>query len=486
MEAVPPVRLGAMLAGSFAVALVLRGLVTRRLVLAAPPADQPTRQFLLEMGACLVAGVLSGLLMEASIGFLWLTGWKLVLGAMTVGFYLGLEGALLRLRAVVRGAGEGDGFPASRPRRLRSLSRRFLLMAAAATALLMGIFGLIWAGDVAWLSSLDREPAVLAMARRSVILEIAFVMAVLLAGASRLILLYAGNMKLLFGIITLGLARVRQGDLAVRLPVATADEFGLIAAEANAMILGLSQRVALLDALKVAEDVQRNLLPSEPPRIAGLDIAASSQYCDETGGDYYDFIQTGPLTTVVVVGDVAGHGVGPALLMASARATVRMAAAMYADPGAVVSAVNARVAEDVYGTGRFLTFFYLEIDAAAKRLRWVRAGHDPAMVVDATLGETSQLAGGGPPLGVVEGYRYAASASPWPSGGVVFIGTDGIWETRGSDNRMFGKGRLLDILRRHAAYPAGRILEAVAHDLQAFAHGRPQEDDITMVAIRFP
>lgn len=479
--------LGAILATSFAIALAVRGLCMRRVVLAAADRDQPSRQFILEMGCCLLAGLLGGLWMEAHIDFLWVSGWKLVLGSLAAGFYLGLEGALLRLRTVVlRATAGGGGFTTARPHRLRSLSRRFLLMAAIATILLMGLFGLIWAGDVSWLSSLDREPAVLAAARRSVILEIAFVMAVLLAGASRLILLYAGNLHFLFGTITQGMARVRQGDLTVRLPVATADEFGLIAAEANAMIEGLSQRVALLDALKVAEDVQRNLLPTAPPRIAGLDIAASSDYCDETGGDYYDFIQTGPSKTVVVVGDVAGHGVGPALLMASARATVRMAAAMYADPGAVVSAVNSRVAEDVYGTGRFLTLFYLEIDAAAKHLRWVRAGHDPALVVGASQGEIAELSGGGPPLGVVEGFRYVASSSPWPAGGVVFIGTDGIWETRGANDAMFGKRRLLDILHGTADKPANRILEAVAQALRTFAQGRPRQDDITMAAIRFP
>ncbi|MHC1789369.1 PP2C family protein-serine/threonine phosphatase [Solidesulfovibrio sp.] len=486
MDAVPPVRLGAMLAASFAVALAVRVYCARRLVLAAADRDQPSRQFLLEMGACLLAGVLAGLGMEAQIGFLWFSGWKLVLGALAAGFYLGLEGALLRQRVLVLRARDDGGLSSSRPRGLRSLSRRFLLVAAAATVLLMGLFGLIWAGDVAWLSGLERDPVVLAEARRAVILEIAFVMAVLLAGASRLILLYAGNLKLLFGIITQGLARVRQGDFTVRLPVATADEFGLIAAEANAMIAGLSHRVALLDALKVAEDVQRNLLPSAPPRAGGLDIAASSDYCDETGGDYYDFIQLGPEKTVVVVGDVAGHGVGPALLMASARATVRMAASMYGDPGSVVSAVNSRVAEDVYGTGRFLTLFYLEIDTAARRLRWVRAGHDPALVVGASPADPVELGGIGLPLGVVEGYRYVAGSCPWPSGGVVFIGTDGIWETTGPGDRMFGKRRLRELLDTNADQPAGRILEIVTQDLAAFGRDRPREDDITMVAIRFP
>ncbi|KHK04081.1 Serine phosphatase RsbU, regulator of sigma subunit [Desulfovibrio sp. TomC] len=481
-------QLGAMLAASFAVPLALRGFFTRWYVLVGPVHDQPSRQFQLEMGACLLAGVLAGLGMEARIGFLWVSGWKLVIGSLAGGFYLGLEGALLRLRSLVLRAREAveAGESAARPRQLRSLSRRFLLMAAAVACLLMGIFGLIWAGDVAWLSSLERDPAVLARARESVVLEIAFVMAVLLVSVSRLIVLYAGNLKLLFGTITQGLARVRQGDLSVRLPVATSDEFGLIAGEANAMILGLSHRLALLDALKVAEDVQRNLLPAAPPLIAGLEIAASSDYCDETGGDYYDFIELGRGKTVVVVADVAGHGVGPALLMASARATVRMAAAMYADPGAVVSAVNSRVAEDVYGTGRFLTLFYLEIDTAAKRLRWVRAGHDPAMVVHADQEGFSELGGGGPPLGVVEGFRYVAQAGPWPVDGIVFIGTDGIWETTGNAERMFGKRRLLDLLQKNVGKPVTQILAIVAHDLEAFGQGHPREDDITMVAIRFP
>ncbi|EKO38535.1 MAG: serine phosphatase RsbU, regulator of sigma subunit [Solidesulfovibrio magneticus str. Maddingley MBC34] len=479
-------RLGALIALAFAAAFVPRGLLLRRLVLSASAGEQPVRQFALEMGACLFAGVIAGLGMEASIGFLWVSGWKLVLGAMAAGFYLGLEGALLRQREIVLRAREAGYDPVWRPKRLRSLSRRFLTVAATATVLLLGIFGLIWAGDVDWLSTLDRDPAVLAQARSSVIVEIAFVMAVLLLGASRLILLYAGNLKLLFNTITEGLARVRQGDLSVRLPLATSDEFGLIAAEANSMIEGLSHRLALLDALKVAEDVQRNLLPAAPPDIPGLDIAALSDYCDETGGDYYDFIQTGPGRTAIVVADVAGHGVGPALLMASARATVRMAAAMYPDPGSVVSAVNSRVAEDVYGTGRFLTLFYLEIDVAARMLRWVRAGHDPAFVVRPGDAEATLLGGGGPPLGVVEGYRYVAESCPWPEAGLVFIGTDGIWETTGEGEGMFGKRRLVDLLRKNLGRPTAQVLDAVRHDLEAFSHDKPREDDITMAAVAFP
>ena len=142
-----------MLSLAFAVALLARGLVLRRLVLSAPAGEQPVRQFVLEMGACLLGGLLTGFGIEASTGFPLAPGWKIVLGAMAAGFYLGLEGALLRQREVVLRAREAGYDPVWRPKRLRSLSRRFLTVAATATALLLGIFGLIWAGDVDWLSA---------------------------------------------------------------------------------------------------------------------------------------------------------------------------------------------------------------------------------------------------------------------------------------------------------------------------------------------
>lgn len=172
--------------------------------------------------------------------------------------------------------------------------------------------------------------------------------------------------------------------------------------------------------------------------------------------------------------------------MASARATVRMAAPLYPDPADVIGAVNVRVTEDVYGTGRFLTLFYLEIDTASRTLRWVRAGHDPALVLVPGDEAFAELAGPGLPLGVDVQYGYRTSESPWPVGGVLFIGTDGIWEARSRTREMFGKDRLKAVLRQNAGLPANRLLVAVAEAVTAFQDGAPQEDDITMVVIRFP
>ncbi|WP_428558657.1 MAG: PP2C family protein-serine/threonine phosphatase [Solidesulfovibrio sp. DCME] len=487
MEALPPVWLGAMLAGSFALMLAGRPLAMHRFVLAASSRAQPGRQGLLEFVCCLFAGSVAGLGVEALYGFPLVTGWKLAVGGAAAGFYLGLESGLLRLRDLVRQARHTDVFPrATAPGDLRSLARRFLFLASVATLLLMGLLALIWAGDVAWLSTLERTPEVLARARRTVMLENLLVLTILFLCAARIIVLYAGNLRLLFHTVTDGLARVSQGDLTVRLPVVTADEFGRIAAGVNAMVAGLSHRVRLLDALKVAEDVQRNLLPGEPPRLTGLDVAASSVYCDETGGDYYDCITLGAQRFALVVGDVAGHGVGSALLMASARASVRMAAALGGDPVSVVGAVNGRLCEDVNGTGRFVTLFYLDLDARTRLLRWVRAGQDPAMLYLPEADRFEDLAGPGVPLGVVAGYGYRESRRAWPEAGLLFLGTDGIWEARNRAGEMFGKERLREVLRRAARLPAQEVVAAVTEAVTAFRQGLPQEDDITMVVITFP
>ncbi|NIQ92700.1 MAG: phosphatase, partial [Deltaproteobacteria bacterium] len=106
-----------------------------------------------------------------------------------------------------------------------------------------------------------------------------------------MIISYSKNLKLLFENETNVLERVTQGDLSRLVPVATNDEFGVIAGHTNTMIDGLRHRLQLITALKLAEEVQQNLLPTEPPSYPGLDIAGISNYCDETGGDYYDYFR---------------------------------------------------------------------------------------------------------------------------------------------------------------------------------------------------
>jgi phosphoserine phosphatase RsbU/P len=245
----------------------------------------------------------------------------------------------------------------------------------------------------------------------------------------------------------------------------------------------------LRQALALAEEVQRNLLPQAAPGLPGFDIAGTSLYSDETGGDYFDFIEASSERSNsfgIIIGDVTGHGVAAALLMTTARAFLRMRSFQPGSLSSVVDDVNRLLCADVGETGRFMTLFYLAIDTENRRLHWVRAGHDPIILYDANTGEVADIPDqGGPPLGIVTGARYAVnSAAGLVPGQVALLATDGLWESRNAEGEMYGKHRVRQALRLHADRPAADIVAAVLEGLRVFLGGTPPEDDVTLVAIK--
>ena len=197
--------------------------------------------------------------------------------------------------------------------------------------------------------------------------------------------------------------RLSRGDYSVRVASRTGDERDQLVRSFNEMVPRLQDQLRMHESLQLATEVQQNLLPKFMPSIPGVDVAATSIYCDETGGDYYDFIvdpndPTG--STSIVVADVSGHGAYAALLMASARAGLRLRASLPGTAADIVTDVNRLFSEDVGDTGAFMTMFYLTIDGPAKSIRWVRAGHDPAVLFDPRSGRFEELGGSGAPLGI--------------------------------------------------------------------------------------
>ena len=241
-------------------------------------------------------------------------------------------------------------------------------------------------------------------------------------------------------------------------------------------------------ALALAGEVQKSLLPQDKPRVQGLDIAGRNVSCDEIGGDYFDFLwrqdsKKGPFG--VVVGDISGHGVDSALLMTTARAFLRMRASQPGSISEIITAMNQHLAQDVLDTGRFMTLFYLNIDPQNKRLDWVRAGHDPALIYDPNADTFEELKGSGVALGVNEGFSYTENhREGLENGQIIAVGTDGIWEALNGNNEMFGKKRLRQIIRSHADAAAADILDAVYNELNAFTLGQKSEDDITLVIVK--
>jgi sigma-B regulation protein RsbU (phosphoserine phosphatase) len=282
--------------------------------------------------------------------------------------------------------------------------------------------------------------------------------------------------------------RVAGGEYGEPLSVKTRDEVGELTRSFNSMVDQLVERMEMKQAMNLAMEVQQNLLPKKMPEIKGLDIAASSIYCDETGGDLYDFLEINGWDAGrigIAVGDVSGHGIPAALLMASVRAFLKSRVTQPGNIAEIITDVNRLVARDTGETGQFMALFYVVIDTDKKILRWLRAGHDPALLYDPSHGSFEELGGEGMALGVNGGYIYREGGIfDLSEGKILLIGTDGLRETQNESGQMFGKDRIEALIRQHAHATADTILTSIIHAVQEFRASAKQEDDITLVVIK--
>jgi len=240
--------------------------------------------------------------------------------------------------------------------------------------------------------------------------------------------------------------------------------------------------------LALAGEVQRSLLPQRNPQIDGLDISGKNIACDEIGGDYFDYFwdpDTPKSPFTVVVGDITGHGVDSALLMATARAFLRMRASQLGTIKEIVTEMNQHLTEDVYASGNFMTLFYLTINTDRKDIEWIRAGHEPAWLFDPDTESFEELKGPGLALGIDKNFTYQVNRKTnLQKGQVMIVGTDGIWESHNKSGEMFGKNRLKGLIRQNAPSSSETILNNIFQAYSQFIQGTQAEDDVTLVVIK--
>ena len=281
---------------------------------------------------------------------------------------------------------------------------------------------------------------------------------------------------------------IKEGNLQTRVKVVSNDEIGVLGDATNEMIRGLIEREKMLQSLNLAKEVQQNLLPKSNLKVNGFDIAGKSVYCDETGGDYYDFMAIGDNNVHkigVAIGDVAGHGISSALLMATVRSSLRQRTSLAGNIAKIISDVNRQLVKDVENSGQFMTMFFLALDTATRHAEWVRAGHDPGLVYDPESDAFSELGGSGIALGVDAEWVYEDyKKTDLSNGQIIFLSTDGIWEARNTTGEMFGKEPILNAIRQYSSSPAGEIIDAVFEILHKFIGEAKLEDDITSVIIK--
>jgi len=281
--------------------------------------------------------------------------------------------------------------------------------------------------------------------------------------------------------------KLAHGNFGPPLHVEGRDEVAELTQNFNKMSQQLQQRLAMKEAINVAREVQQNLLPKGSLELNGVSVSGISLYCDETGGDYFDILQCpgSPHKVIVVVGDVVGHGVGAALLMASIRALLRCRISLPGGPAEVMKDVNRLLCQDTTSSGSFVTLFYLEVDKENRLIQWIRAGHEPAMVYSPSSDIFTELKGKGLALGVEPEWDFECTSFTIPrKEQVILLGSDGAWEVENRSREQFGKKRIEQLLKNNSGKSADEILAIIQEEISAFRGGFPQNDDITLAVIK--
>jgi len=238
------------------------------------------------------------------------------------------------------------------------------------------------------------------------------------------------------------------------------------------------------EQFQVARDIQQRLFPKSAPATPAFDIAGASHPAEATGGDYFDYLPMLNDRLGIVVGDVTGHGVGPALLMAETRAYLRLLAGRREDVGEILERANSILAEDV-GSERYITLFLGQLDPKTRSLVYASAGHPAGYILDAGGAVKATLKRTGIPLGMRPDTKYTAAPEiALAPGDLILLLTDGIEEASAPDDDLFGIERILEVARSHRQKPAREIVQALYEAARKFANYAPQVDDITSIVVK--
>jgi phosphoserine phosphatase RsbU/P len=244
------------------------------------------------------------------------------------------------------------------------------------------------------------------------------------------------------------------------------------------------ERERVREELRLARQIQQKLFPTQSVPVGGFDIGGASYPAEATGGDYFDYIPMPDGGLGVVIGDVSGHGLGPALLMAELRAYLRAFLLTRTDVGEIVSLLNRALAEDA-PEWHFATLFLARLDPATRSLVYSSAGHLPGYILRPSGEVKLTLKATGMPLAVVtDGHYDTAATPPLAPGEMLVLLTDGLIEAHGPDERLFGIERVFEVIRSNQQRTAKEIVATLYQAVRTFCGTPDQLDDMTAIIVK--
>jgi sigma-B regulation protein RsbU (phosphoserine phosphatase) len=275
-----------------------------------------------------------------------------------------------------------------------------------------------------------------------------------------------------------------QADLVVFKSIAEQSAFALY----NAIIYSMANEKKRLDHdLEIARDIQRILLPSEAPAINGFQISGINVPARQVSGDYFDYIQVDQDRLGVAIADVSGKGVPASLIMAICRSVLRAEAARNPSPADVLRKVNRQLYPDIK-EDMFISMAYLVLDHQHDGVTLARAGHDAPLWYQRQSQTVTPVKSPGMVVGIDSGSVFdrltVDFAVPLERNDCLVLYTDGVTETLNSEDDEFGVDRMMQSVRASANDGAQAVVKRIIEDVREFTGSVPQNDDITVIAIR--
>lgn len=244
------------------------------------------------------------------------------------------------------------------------------------------------------------------------------------------------------------------------------------------------EKQRLASELDTAREIQRSLLPQAAPAIEGYSIGFRSSACYEVGGDYLDIFALPSGEQLMIVADVAGKGLGAALVGASFRSAFRTAAGAQ---GVSLRDLAERISQQHWNEGpearrRYVTAIFLKLDPVQHCISVVNAGHNTGFVVQ-SKSTVHTIEASGPPLGILPGIQYSEESLPFPEGTRLLFYTDGMTEVFREGDEEFGPERLLKHFQECHESDCDRMLDSLWRALKEFAGEIHQRDDMTALAL---
>ncbi|MDD1627880.1 MAG: PAS domain S-box protein [Methylococcaceae bacterium] len=236
--------------------------------------------------------------------------------------------------------------------------------------------------------------------------------------------------------------------------------------------------------IKIAQRIQASLSPSAPIKSDHFEVTGYCLPADQVGGDYFDYFFRNQDQLDMIIADVSGHSIGPALFMVETRSAIRSQVNRLGTPSETLGVLNNFLFEDLDNADYFITLFYLQYDITTQQLSFANAGHPPPLLLSPFQRECRQLDADGMILGVRKNVIFEEKTTTISNGDLILLYTDGLTEAENPDGDFFGVERVTELFIQYAQHPSEKIIDALLKHLKQFCQSESFKDDITLMIFK--